>query len=99
MKKQPGLPKAVFEAFSEAKTLAYKDMRAKWFLQSLPWYAEELAATHELMGANFAPYGVEPNRKTLEALFRYSHAQGLASRVLTVEEVFEPSTLALLEAG
>ena len=50
-----------------------------------------------LMGRNFFPYGVEANRKSLEALFRYSHEQGLASRELKIEEIFEPATLRLTE--
>ena len=29
--------------------------------------------------------------------FRYSHQQGLSSRELTIEEMFEPASLALTE--
>jgi hypothetical protein len=42
--------------------------------------------------------GIAPNRKALEALFQYSHEQGLASRRLKIEEVFHPSILDLVEA-
>lgn len=94
----PRLPRAVFDAYSESKSLIYADMRQKWFLRTLPWFAQELEATQELMGKNFFPYGFEVNRKSLEALFRYSHEQGLASRRLKADEVFEPSTLELVEA-
>ena len=38
------------------------------------------------MGENYYSYGIAPNRKTLETLFRYSHQQGLSSRNLTIEE-------------
>ena len=51
------------------------------------------------MGDNYWPYGIEPNRKALEALFQYSHEQGLAKQKLEIEEVFHPSTLALVEDG
>ena len=94
----PWLPKAVFEAYSESKELAFADMRENWALRSLPWFAQELDATEELMGENFAPYGVEVNRKAIEALLRYLHEQKLASRRLKIEEIFEPSTLDLVEA-
>jgi 4,5-dihydroxyphthalate decarboxylase len=50
------------------------------------------------MGDNFWPYGIEANRKTLEALFEYSYEQGLANRRLRVEELFHPSTLELTES-
>jgi 4,5-dihydroxyphthalate decarboxylase len=91
----PWLPRAVFEAYCEAKSLTYADMRAKWYLRTLPWFAQELAATESLMGRNFLPYGLGPNRKALDTLFRYMHEQGLAGRRLSVEEMFEPSTLEL----
>jgi 4,5-dihydroxyphthalate decarboxylase len=38
-------------------------------------------------------------RETLETLFRYSHRQGLASRQLKIEELFEPSTLGFAESA
>lgn len=95
--RHPWLPKAIFDAYSESKALAYSDMRRRWFLRTLPWFAQELAATEELMGDNFFPYGIEANRQALDTLFRYSHEQGLASRRLEIEEPFVPSTLALAE--
>ena len=45
------------------------------------------------MGENFYPYGIEQNRKVLETLFRYSYEQGLASKKLTIEELFYPGSL------
>jgi len=49
------------------------------------------------MGENFWPYGIVPNRKALDTLFQYSCEQGLASRKLTIEELFLPSTMAFEE--
>ena len=94
----PWLPAAVFDAYSRSKSLAFADMRQKWFFETMPWFAQELENTQAMMGENFFPYGIEANRKTLETLFRYSHEQGLASRQLTVEELFEPSALGLTES-
>jgi len=39
------------------------------------------------------PYGVEPNRATLETFLRYALAQGLVERPLTVDELFAKETL------
>jgi 4,5-dihydroxyphthalate decarboxylase len=61
----------------------------------MPWFAQELEATKELMGKNFFPYGVAPNRKALDTMFRYAHEQGFANRQLKIEEVFAPSTFDL----
>jgi len=64
----------------------------------LPWVGQEFDETRDLMGENFWPYGVEANRKALASLFQYSYEQGLASKRLTVEEMFHPSTLPFAEA-
>ena len=56
---------------------------------------EEAEETRKLMGDNYWPYGIEPNRKTLNALLQYSLEQGLAKRQPKIEELFHPSTLAL----
>jgi len=99
VKKHPWLPEAVFHAYSQAKQNMYSFMKdLGWAMVSLPWFAKELEDTQELMGKNFWPYGIAPNRKTLEALFQYSHEQGLSKRKLTIEELFHPSTLKLIEA-
>lgn len=94
----PDLPAAIFRAYSTAKALEYTALRQNWFLETLPWFSSEVAETTQLMGDNFFPYGIDANRKTLEALFRYSHEQGLAARRLTVEDLFVPSTLDLSES-
>lgn len=59
---------------------------------TLPFIEEQLAATRELMGEDFWPYGLESSRKTLDTFLRHHHAQGLSSRLVTPEELFHPST-------
>jgi 4,5-dihydroxyphthalate decarboxylase len=97
-KQNPWLIEAAFNAYSQSKKLAFEYMaNAAWAKESLPWFGQEFAETRALMGDNYYSYGIKPNRKTLEALFRYSYQQGLSSRELTVEEMFEPASLALTE--
>ncbi len=94
----PWLAKAVFDAYSKAKIMMYGHLRkVGWATISLPWVAQEIEETRALMGDNFWPYGIAPNRKALEALFQYSHEQGLATRRLTIEELFHPSSLEFME--
>lgn len=97
-KEHPWLAQAVFDAYSESKTVAYrlKD-RLTWATDMLPWYSQELENTRALMGDNYYPYGLDANQKTVETLYRYSHNQGLANRVLTVEETFLPESLSFSE--
>ena len=99
VKKNPWLVEAVFRAYSQSKQMAYDYMaKAAGLRDSLPWFGQEFEETRALMGKNYYSYGIEPNRKTLEALFRYSHQQGLCSRELTIEELFESSSLGLTES-
>ena len=97
VEKHPWLIGNVFDAYSQAKRLALESLRkTAWFNVSLPWIGQEVEETRRAMGDNYWSYGLSANnRKTLEALFQYSHEQGLASRRLTVEELFHPSTLGL----
>lgn len=44
---------------------------------------------------DMTPFGLEPNRRALETLIRYSHAQGLIPRRLGVDELFDDTTRAL----
>jgi 4,5-dihydroxyphthalate decarboxylase len=94
LEKHPWLPASVYKAFVQAKRLADAEFAEVTALKiGLPWLTAEFDATRELMGDDFWSYGVEPNRKTLELMARYSHEQGLAVRPVTVEEMFAPSTL------
>jgi 4,5-dihydroxyphthalate decarboxylase len=45
------------------------------------------------MGEDFWPYGLEKNRKTLEAAVTYSYEQGLIKNQLNIEDLFSKATL------
>lgn len=92
--KHPWLPASVYKAFVQAKRLADAEFSEVTALKiGLPWLTAEFDATREVMGNDFWSCGVEPNRKTLELMARYSYEQGLAVRPISVEEMFAPSTL------
>ena len=94
----PWLARAVFDAYSQAKELAYREKdRLGWATDMLPWYGAEVEETRRVMGRNFYPYGYDANAQVFDKLFAYSHRQGLASRVLTAEEVFLPGSLEFRE--
>ncbi|HEV8655876.1 MAG TPA: ABC transporter substrate-binding protein [Candidatus Limnocylindria bacterium] len=59
----------------------------------LPWMNEEIETVRALMGEDWWPYGLEPNRKTLETFLRYAAGQRIADRPLAVEDLFAPETL------
>lgn len=99
LEENPWLAQAVFDAYSQAKQMAYQQMnKVGWAMSSLPWYGQELEETKRLMGPNFYSYGLDvKNSKTLETLFKYSHQQGLASRQLTIKDLFAAQSLNFVE--
>jgi 4,5-dihydroxyphthalate decarboxylase len=94
----PWLPEAVFSAYSRSKQLEYEAMKMRWVMGTLPWHGQELKETREVMGENFWPYGIEANRKTLDALLQYSYDQGLAKKRLQIEDLFHPLVLDFAES-
>ena len=94
VEQHPWLPGAVYKAFSQAKDKAI-DMLADPSASkaTLPFLEERVAQARALMGDDFWPYGLEANRKTLEAFLRHHHSQGLSARLVKPEELFHPGTL------
>ena len=92
--KHPWLPGAVFKAFEQAKKVALEQLSDTSATKvTLPFIEERLMEARALMGEDFWSYGVAANRKTLETFLHHHHAQGLSSRLVTVEEMFHPGTL------
>jgi 4,5-dihydroxyphthalate decarboxylase len=59
---------------------------------ALPWLAEHASRWRALAGEDPWPYGIEPNRATLQAFTRYAFEQGVAARHMAPEELFAPET-------
>ena len=98
-KQDPEIIPRVFNAYSQAKQAAYDYLAGLAFIKDiLPWVGHEFEETKQLMGDNYFAYGIEPNRRSLEALFRYSHEQGLVKKYLTIEPIFAPGSLDLVES-
>lgn len=92
--KHPWLPAAVLKAFERSKQNALEQLSDVSATKvTLPFVEEQLKAARELMGEDFWPYGVNANRKTLDAFLHHHHSQGLSPRRLKVEELFHPATL------
>ena len=96
----PDLAPKAFRAFSEAKTRALAElthmMRASVPYFSVPWIESTWADAIATMGADYWRYGVDANRAELEAICRYSTAQSLSRRTLTIADLFAASTLELV---
>lgn len=98
LEENPWLAKAVFEMYSDAKDIAYNNLETTTVVRtSLPWTKDEYESTVEIMGDNYWKYGIEDNRKELEAIMRYVYEQGLTKEQVGFEEMFAPSSLQLKE--
>ena len=83
----------LFKAFDEARRESMQRLVEIGLSHvPMPWLAEHARRWRELAGEDFWPYGVAPNRPTLEAFVQYAHEQGITARRLKVEELFAPET-------
>jgi 4,5-dihydroxyphthalate decarboxylase len=93
----PWIAQSLFKAFVKSKEATYDEFMSIKGLPAvksiLPWLGQYLQEIRDLMGWDFAPYGVEPNRTTLETFLRYCYDQGIAQRLLKPEEIFAPESV------
>ena len=55
----------------------------------IPWGAAEANAAFDAFDGDPWPYGLEPNRTTLDAFLGYAHEQGVCAKRLAPEDLFE----------
>lgn len=93
--REPWVAQSLFKAFCAAKDVALSEMDHTSSLQTmLPWMHAMLERAKELLGPDIYPYGLEPNRATLETLGRYCLEQHLVREQRPIEQLFAPNTLA-----
>jgi 4,5-dihydroxyphthalate decarboxylase len=56
----------------------------------IPWSFANAQRAEEIFGRDFWPYGIEPNRRTLDAFLGFAHEQGVCARRLEPDELFPP---------
>jgi 4,5-dihydroxyphthalate decarboxylase len=87
------LPGALLKAFTQSKTAALELLADTSATKvTLPFVEEQLKAARQTMGEDYWSYGVAAARKTLETFVRHHHSQGLSARLVSVDELFHPST-------
>lgn len=86
----PDLAPDIFNAFAEAKRLYVQRLAAGEIQEP----SENDAVYRRVMDmtGDPLPYGIEPNRRMLEAVIRHGLEQGIISRPVAVEELFPPNT-------
>jgi 4,5-dihydroxyphthalate decarboxylase len=83
----------LYKAFDEARRRSMARVR-EFGLSHLPvaWMTDHTRQWISLAGEDFWPYGIEPNRPSLEAFFQYAYEQGVAKKHLRMDDVFAPET-------
>jgi ABC-type nitrate/sulfonate/bicarbonate transport system substrate-binding protein len=90
----PDLARDMFDAFAEAKRIYVRRLRedrldAAFQTDDIHWRVMEITGDP-------LPYGIEPNRLTLEAIVQHSAEQGILHQPVAIEELFPQSTRTLV---
>jgi 4,5-dihydroxyphthalate decarboxylase len=89
--KNPWIAPSLYRAFNESKNLALAHMRYLGTLRyMLPWLPADLEEIDQVFGGDSWPYGIEPNRPTLQALVEYLAEQSIIAAPLRIEDLFVP---------
>ena len=93
LQRHPWVAMNLLKAFEEAKNRSIQ--RALDFSASrlpIPWGSEYANRAVKIFGPDYWPYGIKPNRVTLESFLQYAYEQGVCHRHLKPEELF-PATV------
>ena len=88
----PFVATSLYDAFIESKKIALKHMfnlRALRYMT--PFLMRDIDEIYEIFNGDPWPYGVEKNRKTLEALVTYLVDQHLIAAPVKVDDLFVPT--------
>ena len=94
----PWVAANLYSAFDEAKNRATeRALKGSHAIYPIPWGVDAAREAQNLFGDDIWPYGIEPNRATLEAFVHFSHQQGVAWRKLKPEDLFAKQTLEVIK--
>ncbi|MGH7088512.1 MAG: hypothetical protein ACREFQ_06390 [Stellaceae bacterium] len=87
----PWLATALYKSCDAAKAVAHAGARYTSALRfMLPWLYKHLDEIDAVFGADPWPYGLEPNRATLEAFSRHLADDGFLGQPVPLDEIFVP---------
>lgn len=87
------IARSLYKAFCDAQAVTYASLSVTSAMTTmLPWQVAAVEEARGLLGDDWWPYGLEPNRAVLDSFLRYHHDQGLSSRRLRPDDLFAPET-------
>ncbi|ADW68432.1 PhnD/SsuA/transferrin family substrate-binding protein [Granulicella tundricola] len=97
LKQHPELAQAIYQGFCDAKKAAEDKYRHGLIFNSMgtmfPWFSQLVEEDVTVLGEDWWPYGIAANRKSIDAVLRYHHEQGITDRLFTMEDIFLPEFL------
>lgn len=94
--KHPWVASSLLRAFTQARDICYRDLSEtlEGIRYTVPWLDSHVHdVRQQLGGADYWPYGLKKNRKTLEAYVHYMHQQHFIEKPIAVEELFAANAL------
>ena len=90
--KYPFIATSLYNAFCESKKIALEKMYNLRALRYMtPFLMRDIDEIHEIFDGDPWPYGLEPNRPTLEAFVTYLTDQSLIAAPVPVDDLFVPT--------
>jgi 4,5-dihydroxyphthalate decarboxylase len=87
LERNPWVAISMVRAFERAKEICYERMKDPRSF-ALVWVKDLLDEQKAIFGPDPWPYNLEDNRRTLEAVIRYEHEQGMIKKLPMPEELF-----------
>ena len=97
LSQNPRLGANLYKAFCDAKDAAAQEYKHGHIFNNMrimfPWFSSLLEQDIALLGEDWWPYGMQANRKAVEAILRYHYEQGITDRLFQVEDIFVPELM------
>ncbi len=91
LRHNPWIAMNLYQAFDEARRRSLHRMfEITASRVPIVWHFAAAEESRKFFPGEYWPYGIEPNRKTLEAFLLYAYEQGVAARQLKPEDLFAP---------
>lgn len=96
----PWIALNLYRAFCQSKDYCYRHLLETGSPKaSFAWLQPLIEEEQAIFGQDWYPYGIDPNRRSIEAAIRFGFEQGLCPRAPAIEELFATSTLRDIPLG
>jgi hypothetical protein len=98
LEKHSALPQSIYKGFCDAKKYTEEKYKHGLIFNSMgtmfPWFSQLVEDDVAVLGEDWWPYGIQANRKSIDAVLRYHYEQGITDRLFTMDDIFLSELLA-----